>query len=38
LIDQIQSVDKARLVKKLGSLPASTQQKMLATLEEIFAE
>jgi mRNA interferase MazF len=37
LVDQFRAVDKARLVKKLGSLPASTHRKVLATLQEIFA-
>lgn len=38
LLDQIRSVDKARLVKKLGSLSAITHQKVLATLQEIFTQ
>lgn len=37
LLDQIRTVDKARLVKKLGNLSAQTQQKMLKLLQEMFA-
>ena len=38
LLDQIRTVDKLRLVKKLGALSAHTQQKMLGTLQELFAQ
>ena len=38
LLDQIRTVDKLRLVKKLGALSAQTQQKMLGTLQELFAQ
>lgn len=37
LLDQIRTVDKARLVKRLGSLTAQTHQKVMATLQEMFA-
>ena len=37
LLDQIRTVDKVRLVKKLGSVPAKTLSQTLATLQEIFA-
>ena len=38
VLDQIRTVDKSRLVKRLGKLDASTAAKMLAVLQEIFAE
>ena len=38
VLDQIRTVDKARLVKRLGKLDASTATKALAVLQEIFAE
>lgn len=37
LLDQIRTVDKARLVKKLGTLTAQTHQKVMKTLQELFA-
>ena len=37
LLDQIRTIDKTRLVKKLGSLTAQTRQKVLLTLQELFA-
>lgn len=37
LLDQIRTVDKVCLVKKLGSVPAKTLSQTLATLQEIFA-
>lgn len=37
LLDQVRTVDKVRLVKKLGALTAQTRQKMLSTLQELFA-
>ena len=37
LLDQIRTVDKARLVKKLGALSTQTHQKVLLTLQELFA-
>jgi mRNA-degrading endonuclease toxin of MazEF toxin-antitoxin module len=37
LLDQIRTVDKARLVKKLGVLSTQTHQKALLSLQELFA-
>lgn len=37
LLDQIRSVDKARLVKRLGSVPAATLQQVLNTMQELFS-
>ena len=37
VLDQIRTVDKTRLVKKLGSIEATTQAKVLLTLAEMFA-
>ncbi len=37
VLDQIRTVDKSRLVKKLGSLGSSTQQEVLYVLSEMFA-
>jgi len=37
VLDQIRTVDKTRLVKKLGVLSKSVQQKTLAVLQEMFA-
>ena len=36
-VDQIRAVDRARLVKRLGKVPTQVQQKLLATLAELFA-
>ena len=38
VLDQIRTVDKTRLVKKLGSIGSSTQEAVLALLAEMFAE
>ena len=38
VLDQIRTVDKIRLVKKLGKASASTQQEVVAVLMEMFAE
>lgn len=38
LLDQIRAVDKARLAKKLGAVPARTLSATLKTLQEVFAE
>ncbi|WP_347338273.1 type II toxin-antitoxin system PemK/MazF family toxin [Synechocystis sp. FACHB-383] len=38
ILDQVRTVNKARLVKKLGLLDADTQSKLLAVLAEMFAE
>jgi len=37
LLDQLRTVDKARFVKKLGAVSGTTQQKILMTLQEVFA-
>ncbi len=38
ILDQIRTVDKSRLVRKLGQISESTQSEVLATLAEMFAE
>ena len=38
LLDQIRTVDKTRLVRKLGTVSAATLRRTLATLQESFAE
>ena len=38
VLDQIRTVDKIRLVKKLGKLTTKTQKEVLAGLMEMFAE
>ena len=38
VLDQIRTVDKVRLVKKLGSISVSAQKEVLAVLAEVFAE
>lgn len=38
VLDQIRTVDQARLVRRLGCLGKTTQRKMLAALSELFAE
>ena len=35
--DQLRMVDRERLVKRLGALPESTLQEVLAVLQEMFA-
>ena len=37
VLDQIRTVDKARLVKRLGKVDAQTQEKVSAVLGEMFA-
>lgn len=37
ILDQIRTVDKMRLVKKLGVLDSKTQHEVLARISEIFA-
>lgn len=37
LLDQVRAVDKIRLVKKAGALPAKTLAQTLAALQETFA-
>jgi len=38
VLDQIRTVDKIRLVKKIGSLSKATQTKVLRLLGEMFSE
>lgn len=38
VLDQMRTVDKARLVKRLGKVPEATQKKVLTVLSEMFAE
>ncbi len=37
VLDQIRTIDKARLVKKLGRIATDTQKQVLAVLAELFA-
>ena len=37
VLDQLRTVDRKRLVRRLGSEPAPTQQAVLAVLAEMFA-
>lgn len=37
VLDQLRTVDKLRLVKKLGAVPAKTLSAVLVTLQEVFA-
>lgn len=37
VLDQIRTVDKARLVKKLGTIDSSTQLEVISTLQRLFA-
>jgi mRNA interferase MazF len=38
LLDQVRTVDKVRLVKKLGAVSAKTLTSTLSILQEVFAE
>lgn len=38
LLDQMRAVDKARLVKRVGTVSAKTLTSTLTTLQEVFAE
>lgn len=38
VLDQLRTVDKARLVKRLGRVSTSVQKSVLAVLAEMFAE
>jgi len=38
VLDQIRTVDKIQLVKKIGKINASTQKEVLVVLMEMFAE
>ncbi|OKH17228.1 transcriptional regulator [[Limnothrix rosea] IAM M-220] len=37
ILDQIRTIDKTRLVKKLGKITTTTQQQVLSILAELFA-
>lgn len=37
LLDQIRTVDKARLLRKVGTVPTKTLNNVLVTLQEVFA-
>jgi mRNA interferase MazF len=37
VLDQIRTVDKIRLIKKLGSIDVDSQEKVFSTLAEMFA-
>jgi mRNA interferase MazF len=37
VLDQVRTVDKLRLVKRLGTISETTQQKVLHVLNEMFA-
>ena len=38
VLDQIRTVDKTRLVRRLGTISAGVQTKVLDTLQEMFAK
>lgn len=38
VLDQLRTVDRARLVKRLGRISPAAQQEILAALAEMFAE
>ena len=38
VLDQIRTVDKVRLVRRLGRITASTQKEVLAILAQMFSE
>ncbi len=38
VLDQIRTVDKTRLIKKLGKINPITQQEVIAVLSEMFSE
>lgn len=38
VLDQIRTIDKVRLVKKLGKINVETQKKVFSVLAELFAE
>ena len=37
VLDQIRTVDKSRLIKKLGSISSAAEKKVLGILQEMFA-
>ncbi|MBD2260258.1 type II toxin-antitoxin system PemK/MazF family toxin [Pseudanabaena sp. FACHB-2040] len=38
VLDQLRTIDKKRIIKKLGAIPVVTQKDVLAVLAELFAE
>lgn len=38
ILDQIRTIDKNRIIKKLGSIDKLIQKEVLATLSELFSE
>ncbi len=38
VLDQIRTVDKSRLIKSLGTISPSAEQKVLSILQEMFAQ
>jgi mRNA interferase MazF len=38
VLDQIRTIDRARLVRRLGTISPSTQHQVLDALQEMFAE
>lgn len=38
VLDQIRTVDKSRLAKRLGAIAKATQSAVVSTLREMFAE
>ncbi len=38
VLDQIRTIDKRRLIKKLGSIDSKSQNKVLELLQEMFAK
>lgn len=38
VLDQLRTVDKARLIKKLGAVTPATRERVLSVLAEMFAE
>jgi mRNA interferase MazF len=37
VLDQIRTIDRSRVVRKLGRIPPPTQREVLAILTEMFA-
>lgn len=37
VLDQIRTVDKSRLIKKLGTISSAAEEKVLTLLQEMFA-
>ena len=37
VLDQIQTIDKSRLIKKLGSIDPETQSEVISVLQRLFA-